>query len=207
MTTPLRASTADRLRRRERNLWIGAVTFVLTTYATLGKVRGLTEWLRERSLLVPTLVLLFGTCLGFIVRFLIRHRPRRREVAVLAVVGLVYASLFTLLKRPEEAMHFLQYGTLGLLLYTALRLRRERLGPGGVFRRYGEVTAAVLTALLGWGDEGIQYLLPDRYYDLRDVAFNALAGGLAILALVGRDWARRMDKVVRAEEGAGTDAA
>jgi VanZ family protein len=181
-------------KRRELRLWVIAVLLVLGTYATLGQVRILTEWLRERSLLVPTLALLFGTTLFFVVRYLWRHRPGRREVAVLAVVALVYASLFTLLQRAEEAMHFLQYGLLGFLLYRALRLRRERLGTGGFFRCYAEVTAAVLTALLGWGDEGIQHLLPNRYYDLRDVAFNALAGGLAILALTGRDWARRMDR-------------
>lgn len=192
-------TTAKPSARRERNLWIGALVLVVVTYTTLGKVRILTEWLRERSLLVPTLVLLFGTALWVIVRFLVRHRPGRREWAVLGVVLLVYASLFTLLKRPEEAMHFLQYGSLGFLLYQALRLRRERLGPGGLFRRHAEITAAVLTALLGWGDEGIQYLLPNRYYDLRDVAFNALAGGLAILALVGREWARRLDRRLRNE--------
>jgi hypothetical protein len=34
----------------------------------------------------------------------------------------------------------------------------------------------------GWIDELIQGLLPTRYYDLRDVAFNAAAGLLALLA-------------------------
>jgi len=40
----------------------------------------------------------------------------------------------------------------------------------------------VVTALLGWADEGIQEALPNRVYDLRDVLFNSLAGLMAVLA-------------------------
>jgi hypothetical protein len=36
----------------------------------------------------------------------------------------------------------------------------------------------VLTATAGWLDEGIQYLLPNRWYDLADVALNAASGAL-----------------------------
>jgi len=31
-----------------------------------------------------------------------------------------------------------------------------------------------------WLDEGIQWLLPGRVYDLRDVGFNALAAGAGL---------------------------
>ena len=34
--------------------------------------------------------------------------------------------------------------------------------------------------MVGWLDEGVQGLLPNRMYDLRDVAFNALAAALAL---------------------------
>lgn len=42
--------------------------------------------------------------------------------------------------------------------------------------------AVAVTALLGWLDESIQMILPDRVYDIRDVGFNALAGLMAIAA-------------------------
>ena len=45
------------------------------------------------------------------------------------------------------------------------------------------------TPLLGWLDEGIQAILPHRYY-LRDVGFNALAGLMAVVACVVLGWAR-----------------
>jgi VanZ family protein len=42
----------------------------------------------------------------------------------------------------------------------------------------------VLTALLGWGEEVIQYFVPGRFYDWRDVTLNALSAWLALLVLV-----------------------
>jgi VanZ family protein len=48
----------------------------------------------------------------------------------------------------------------------------------------------VVTALLGWLDEGIQAVLPNRVYDIRDVGVNALAGLLAIAASLVLEWAR-----------------
>lgn len=179
---------------RETRLWIAAAAVVVFTYSTLYVARFATEWLRERNLLRLALALVFALVLGWVARFLVRARPGRRELALLAVVALVYASLFLLLKRAEEAMHFVQYGLVGGLLYAALDERRRRLGPGGWLRRLPTVSAAVLTLALGWGDEGIQHLLPNRYYDLRDVAFNAVAGGLAITAMAGRRWAREEDR-------------
>ena len=42
-------------------------------------------------------------------------------------------------------------------------------------------------------DEGIQAILPTRVYDVRDVAFNAVAGLLAVSAMVALSWAQRRD--------------
>jgi VanZ family protein len=86
-------------------------------------------------------------------------------------------------------VHFLQYGVLAGVLYLALRVRAARLGSP---RRWSAATiAALLTALVGWGDEGIQALVPSRVYDLRDVGFNALAGILAVLTLALREMLRQ----------------
>ena len=48
-----------------------------------------------------------------------------------------------------------------------------------------------MTALLGWIDEGIQFLLPNRVYDIIDVGFNALAGLMAVVAMLVLGWARK----------------
>ena len=48
-----------------------------------------------------------------------------------------------------------------------------------------------MTALLGWLDEGIQALLPNRVYDAFDVFVNALSALMAIAASLAIAWARR----------------
>lgn len=179
---------------RETRLWIAAAVLVAFTYSTLYLARFATEWLRAQNLLRMALAVVFALVAGWVVRMLVRARPGRRELALLAVVAVIYASLFLLLKRAEEAMHFVQYGLLGGLFYAALDERRRRLGPGGWLRRLPMLSAAVLTLALGWGDEGLQHLLPNRYYDLRDVAFNGVAGALAVIAMAGRGWAREQDR-------------
>lgn len=52
------------------------------------------------------------------------------------------------------------------------------------------ILAFLLAAILGWIDEGIQFLLPNRVYDIRDVGFNALAALMAIAASVILTWVR-----------------
>ena len=47
----------------------------------------------------------------------------------------------------------------------------------------GYAAAAVLAATIGYVDELIQWLLPTRVYDLRDVGMNALGAVLGTLVL------------------------
>ena len=76
---------------------------------------------------------------------------------------------------------------MAILIHQALaeRLRHGRRIPAPA------ALTVTLTALLGWLDEGIQALLPNRVYDIRDVAFNALAGLMAIAASLALARARR----------------
>ena len=53
--------------------------------------------------------------------------------------------------------------------------------------------SVALTALAGWGDEGIQAVLPNRYYELRDVGLNVAAGVLVVVSMTVTIWARRRD--------------
>jgi VanZ family protein len=47
----------------------------------------------------------------------------------------------------------------------------------------GYAAAAALAAAIGYVDELIQWILPGRVYDLRDVAMNALGAVLGALVL------------------------
>jgi len=124
-------------------------------------------------------------------------RPNLRVVLSATLVGVAYCALLTSIPMlPEERLHFLQYGAVAALIYLALEERRLRLDEAGTGRvdlptRLPSIAvAAVATGVLGWIDEGIQAILPNRYYDIRDVAFNAAAGIICLASLRLVEWAR-----------------
>ncbi len=97
-------------------------------------------------------------------------------LALLAVLGAVVATV----KTHQEQIHFLEYGALPLLIGRHLRTRLSS-------RRLLLLTFASAAAI-GLVDECIQYLLPMRYFDLRDIAFNVVASafGTTVFALILR---------------------
>lgn len=175
--------------RRERTYWTVAVTLVVVTWATLYWARPLAEWFRERGWLTELMLLIFATAAAAVVTAVVRLRPGWREGVVLAVFGVAYAlAIGPVMGQPEEALHFVQYGAVGGFFYAALGERGRHRGWGPL----GPALAAFLLATAaGWIDEGIQHLLPNRYYDLRDVGFNAGAAALAIAAMASLGWARQ----------------
>ena len=182
---------------RERRLWLQAALVQLLIYASLAYVRAPTTWLRERNLLRLTVGLLFLIAVVFILRQALRARPGVREAIVLAVFGAIYLFVLLRMEQVEERIHFLEYGLVGGLVYAALWERRTELirngAPPRALARFPAVAAILLTGLLGWGDEGIQALLPERVYELRDAGLNFAAGVMVVAAMAARRHARAWD--------------
>lgn len=102
-------------------------------------------------------------------------RPGRRLawwVAVAAGVVLLGHDL-----GEAEWFHLVEYSALSILAFRALRLH---IHDAGVYP-----AAAAVTALAGLLDETVQWLTPDRYWDVRDVLLNA-AIGVAVQLLIWR---------------------
>ncbi len=168
----------------ERRLWLAAGGLLAAIYLTLAWVRPISDALRSWGLLRATMIGAFLAVAAVAGWALARSRPGWREVAVLAPFAVFYVAVLATMERAEEAFHFVEYGALGALIYGALAARRpDYLRPA--------LGTVLLTALAGWADEGIQALLPERYYDLRDVGFNALAGVIAAVAITAWRLARR----------------
>lgn len=182
---------------RERRLWLCALAVVIAIYSTLGLAGTLAEVLREHSLLPAALLVLMFLTVAAIIGSGRRQRPGRREVWVTCGVTAVYGmAVLRMGGSLEERTHLFEYGIVAVLIYQALweRAQNGRRVPAPA------ILALVATALLGWVDEGIQALLPNRVYDNFDVLSNAIA---ALIAIVAHLLVARASNAVARGQGGG----
>ncbi|MBF0370631.1 MAG: VanZ family protein [Magnetococcales bacterium] len=97
-------------------------------------------------------------------------REKAPSVFPLLLPTLAILVIAATVDKPVERIHFLQYAILGVLVFRTL----ERHG-------FRDLMVALLWLFLaGLTDEIIQWFLPTRYWDIRDVAMNTLGGGLGL---------------------------
>ena len=162
---------------RERRLWLWSLAVVAAIYSTLGLAGSLAARLREDNLMSAAVFVLMILTVATIVGSGLRRRPGRRELWVGLGLTAVYGmAVLRMGVGPEERTHLFEYGVVAVLIYQALRERAR----GGAGVRVPALSALVVTALLGWLDEGIQALLPNRVYDNFDVLSNAIAALIGI---------------------------
>ena len=171
----------------ERRLWTWAALILLAIYTTLGSAGTIAAFLRARGLLNLALGVAILT-LVVIISGWIRKRPGLAEVLIaLGVLAAYLWIAFRIVAAPEERTHLIEYSLVAVLIFRAL-LERQR---NGEHIPWPAVVAFGVTALLGWLDEGIQFLLPNRIFDWRDVLFNLLAAGMGVGAALALSWAHR----------------
>ncbi|MDP3153648.1 MAG: VanZ family protein [Archangium sp.] len=172
-----------------RTARITLATLLLGIYSTLSVARQVSNALRDAGLLRATVATAFGVAALAVIVFLVRHPSLRTPRTLFATLGvaLVYGAVIFPMSSPEEKLHFLEYGAVGVLAFFAAK-------PGwSTSRRF--LFAVLFTLAAGWLDEGIQALLPTRHYDLRDVGFNALAGVMALTAFAFIRWSANSQRL------------
>lgn len=173
--------------KRERRLWLWTLTVMLAIYSTLSIARDLAAFLQRLGILDEIFILgmlMIGTA---VVALALKTRPGGVEIGVGLGVAAVYLIAFLRMGITAERTHLMEYSVVAVLIHEALK---ERASNGGDVPRPA-LLALVITVLLGWLDEGIQWLLPNRVYDIRDVIFNTMAAVMAISASVLLSWVRR----------------
>lgn len=161
---------------RERRLWLYVGAVLLAIYCTLSPAQELSVALRERGLLGISSAV--GMALVALVIAVPWAKTRPGVIEVAAGLGVAAAYILTIVRLPvpEARSHLVEYGLVAILIDQALMERRRN----GRHVPVPSLVALVATAILGWVDEGIQGLLPNRVYDLVDVGQNA---GFALLAV------------------------
>jgi hypothetical protein len=113
---------------------------------------------------------------------LVARRLARRAApwsswVIAAATAAGYAAALSWLRAIRlERVHLPEYG---IAVWLAWRALVPALGDRA--RTYA--LAALLAALIGWGDELVQSITPGRVYDVRDVAANALGAGLGAMLI------------------------
>jgi hypothetical protein len=160
------------------------IFYIAVLYLTVPFARDIEKFLRTHNVLTVGVSLALGlfVLLGA-VGALWYTGFRLVNVVVLSLFGLFYIFIVMQYRVIAERIHFIQYGILALLIYNFLCVSMTG------FKNY-LITLGLVTAL-GWGDELIQALLPERVYDLRDVFLNALAGALMLGVIFTAERLRR----------------
>lgn len=155
--------------------WLYVFGFLGIIYSTLYIVRPICTFLKATTpfpLLINTLciVLLILIAAGIRMTLSIRHRS---SYILLSIVLFVYLFGIVTLQYPEEKIHFIEYGFMAYLVFKAIRVDIQKPIVYGY--------AFLLTSIFGWIDEGIQYCLPNRYYQLDDVVLNSISAALGLI--------------------------
>mgnify|MGYP001825417952 FL=1 len=165
--------------RRVFTPWLAVALWITVIFTTIPFVRRLREGFVAYlpAELIAYGVMAVGVASVFAaILVLYRHHARVRSADILwlaAIAAILVLWTIRLMGQPEEAVHFLEYGVLGILLYRAFRVH---IRDATVY-----VAAALAGLVIGTVDEIIQWLVPGRYWDFRDIVLN---GGASILIQV-----------------------
>lgn len=150
------------------------MAWVLLIYSTLPIVRPISNFLIKNTpynLLVNGF-LVFSFLLILVLVFRNMTIKLKSTYALLALIIVLYIFSLMYIKITDERIHLLQYGVLSAFIFNALRCNFKNT--------VSYVLAIVLTFLIGWGDELIQGILPNRFYEIHDVLINLYSGVLGL---------------------------
>lgn len=166
-----------RLKNREILDWGIVIFYTCLIYITLPVMPGLWYKFVQRAgnfadYLAAVTLAVFGLAIIF---YLFVKEKGIRNFVWLGVLALAYAFGLSRLKLSIERIHFVEYGLLSIFVFRALRHHLKN--------KSAYVWSGIAVFCFGFLDEGIQYMLPTRVYDTRDVIVNGIAGILGLLLI------------------------
>lgn len=116
----------------------------------------------------------------------IRYRRSLRYGALVAAIGAGAAYVWATALPGVERFHFVEYGLLTFLFYRATVPGPDRAAPAT-----GDVSLVVVPTLaalmVGTADEWVQWFVPRRYGEVRDIFLNLAAIGCGLLFSFGAE--------------------
>jgi hypothetical protein len=173
----------DGRQRGQTSAWLAVAAGVLLIFVTIPLARSVQGFLDRRVRLDVYLGIPVGfglVALAFALRRLARASGARIGPRLGWLAGAAAGTVWVLrgqLQSSVESIHFVEYAALGVLFFRAWR--RHAHDP----LVYPLALASV--TLVAWTDEFLQWLMPGRFWDFRDVRLNGLAGAVGLLFVAG----------------------
>lgn len=160
--------------------WIAVTCWVAAIFATVPIAESIQGAVAERFGRDAFFVLAISIAVAVTAVLLVRGRrsfamTASRAGVLITIAVLFVAATLRLSTVPEEAIHFVEYGVLGVLVYRALAPDCENL--------LVYPTALMVCASVAQLDEALQWAMPGRYWELRDVGINITAVSLVLAAI------------------------
>jgi hypothetical protein len=136
-------------------------------------MRQLMNFVKNYADLAPVIGVIFTLALILFVFYLLKHSQQTKKTILTLTIATIGLGLtWFLLDIPEERIHVLEYALLGWL----------------IFRDSSHLLFSFLFIMaVGFLDEGFQYILPYRYFQLWDVFLNGCGGLLGIIIALTSD--------------------
>lgn len=160
-------------------VWSLIACYVTLIYSTLYIMRPVLNFLKM------ALRGYFNLCVGLVflilLSFVLVHIISNREVYGVSqylwfsFISCLYGLVIYVIDVPEEQIHFIEYGILSGLIYVALSQNVHNISV--------YFLSAFIVFVFGAIDEVIQWILPNRIFDIRDILINGFAGILVQLLI------------------------
>jgi len=157
--------------------WFYAISFQAFLYGSLSVMPDVVAFLTKNIDLELSSIIFFGSIALAVISLSIKiFKLKLPYYFGLVSILVIYGSSINQLSIVVERIHFFQYGILTLLVLWAIDESME------------DAHCYLLTLfyifLSGCLDEFIQFFLPNRVFDIRDIVLNAFSGFIA-LCLIG----------------------
>lgn len=158
--------------------WGVGAAYVLVIYLTLPLTPLLVRWTIHHigwTAYRWGVTLFLGLVLASALIGLVRQIPRLSGWGLgVGAVSLEFAALIVAWPAltPAEKLHLLEYGGLSWLIQEALP---RDMAPGAQ-----ACWTLGIVCVVGTGDEGLQWLLPNRVFEWKDVGLNIVSGAIGL---------------------------
>ncbi len=160
-------------------VWSLICCYVTFIYSTLYIMRPILNFLKAtlKSYLNLSVGVMFLIILSLVLVHIISNREHYsvNQYLWFSFISCLYGLVLYILELPEEQFHFIEYGILSALIYVALT---HDINNKSIY-----FLSAIIVFVFGTIDEVIQWVLPNRCFDIRDLVMNGIAGILAQLLI------------------------